>query len=602
MQSAGSVQQLDVIMSEARPSKRKPDGETGARSSQASRREPVDWGFVAKLVKDCAHSHFDQDGSEGDKADRAQQALLPFFQFQVRAETNSYFTIDKLVFNVLHSPSLIKEVEELLFAHYVKFPLWSLQNMVQLVFEGKVPSYSEGGINAVAAFCERFSRQINISEDLKMFNTITRMAILATWNELARFRVSVSCYFDPLLYQLFKEQKEAEARASFIHYAVLQPKECAQFLQSDASVPSGVVSAPLNWALLLLEIVASQPFHVRFLDALEPLAVLVENAKRANIPIPAFDTPLIRILSKVQLPKLEPLIQWFCLIGIETFSLSRAHQFSREYMPFLKELLSIHDFYTPSFIFFEEYLRILHSFIQIEEFLELWPIIQRKWLTAWTTNPQQEQAVAQFFVHVAYRHPQAPLIPEMCELLAFKAKGFRSSTICEKDLLVFALVAHYVPETLSVSAPFSIDRFHKNSASYWRAIALLKGMWCESALALFAREEAKPFAEPYDHSEDLIEIPLRLDLLPQKKLESRLSFYIRTRRKINSFAPLFNLIETIGQKFTEGKLTKEYPLQYMPQLIGLCQPLQPPPPRLTKILQPFAHLGFLDPALFRLAP
>jgi|GEM_PF-4275696 len=598
MQSTSRVQG-DAIMAEAHSSKRKPESDTRAQSNQAARHEPVDWEFVATLVQKCTQSHFEQDGSEEEKAVRAQRKLLPLLQAQARREAFSYFNIDQLVFDILKSPMLIKEVEALLFAHYEKLSRLPLQNVMRLAFAGKIPSYPEGGINAIAAVCERFRGQINIRDDFHIFDTMTRMAILQKWNELREFRLSVRDYFAPLLYQLSVDQKHAEAREVFIQFAILQPAECASFLRDAASLHSKTIETPLDWALLLLETLNARPFHPRFLDALKPLAELVEQAKGDNVPLPDFERCLIPLLGKVRCANLTLLNQKVCLDAIHAFSLNRAHQFSMAYMPFLKELLCA--YHVPAQLgFVNEYWRILHAFIDVDEFFALWPLIQKEWLATWIANPQQEQAVAQFFVHVTYRHPHAPLIPEMRELLAFRAKGFQSNTIPEKDLLEFALVAHYLPETLSISAPFSLDRLHKSNASTWRALALLKGRWSETTLALFTHEDGRPFCEYHEHAEDLIEILLRLDLLTQKQLEWRLSLYIRTRRSIRSFAPLFNLIETIAQKFTEGKLTA--PLEFLPQLIGRCRPLQPPPPRLLKSLQIFAHLGFLDPALFRPAP
>ena len=524
--------------------KRKADNDT-THTHRTARLSQVDWVLVAELVMECVGGQFALIGADEERLKNAQRAMIPYFHKNTHEELFP-LTVQEFIFDILKGPSLIEETERLLLDSYTNGKQHtSLLPLLTLLYEGKAPSYPEAGAGAVAKFLLNFRKSEHPWHDLDQFDVTTRNAILKQISEQEEGDCSfwLSKLFNHYLHEAFIEQKLDEFRTLLAFYIAAQPAECALTLKE-----ASYITSRKGWILYALETLSLLPFRAKFILALLWLGYALEK-EQTKWPHPSYDTPLFRILNQVQYSNLRPAELNNCLRIIVKFSGGELGCLSPNYLPILKRLLvtpvSLHSLEQAG-----EYLCHLDKLVETERFVEIWPFVQQQWLAAW--NSPLEELILKLFVHVAYRHPNVSLIEEIRQILSAKAAQFQVEAVAEKDLLTLALVAHYDPELLPYKGPYTLQSFRLCNTTPWRALTLLKGRWTDASLRLVGQRGAHSFFECLDRDEDLIEIPLRMDVLRHDQLENKLYYYVQ--RHPTYFPGLLNLLNTIAQKAIEKKL------------------------------------------------
>lgn len=489
--------------------------------------------------------------------------------------------IHELIFDDLKSPQLTPEAEKYLLEAHRK-EIWRpyVKALFKLLYEGKAPSYPDGGVAAIVAFlCQVEWDPSNTGSKEEVFTAIEQFGEEVKIDIVSQFGAQCKkgndsqiswVFFDHYLDQARQQGNQKEVLNLLSLYASVQPQGCACWFRYGRKFAR---PEKITYIGTILETLAALPLGEDTLDAVKRVS---QKATSVSSEFQSrFAAPLYRIFDKVAYPNIDYPAYENILHSIIQFTIRNDPRIPEEVLVILEKLLAIPIPFNHWVVAEaqEEMCTVLEKLIDTDAFLRLWPHVQRQLLRM---EPSLEKRIQKFLIQVAYRHPSAAAIEEM--QIQRYASRFHSGTVKEEDLWPFALVAHYAPHLLPQTL-FTLERLRETEdETHWKCIALTRQRWSQESWRHFAEVQSK-MGYSYNRYAQLIEVTLRLDFdLAAKKLDTGLHYMLNSHHQNVHFkkGPLFYhdtllvLLETIAAKVQEGKISP--PLTKLGELLELIPP------------------------------
>ena len=557
--------------------------------SRVQKSEGIDRQALAKYVSSYTEKPFVMEGMSDTEVQRvAQQAMLaPLRELCSYGLTGmGQEEVQEFVFELLKGPHLIPEIEELFIQPHLQREMHRYTApFLKLLYNGKIPSHSEGGVRAVVDFLDR-TKDAYFSynpEQPSFFNSKTPSALLEAFDQfkeeeqleilkLYGARKGLSrctktwTLFDHYFDKALNQKRSAELHRLIIAYIRVQPMGCALRLSRAKTLSK---SDLVKCIALALETLADNPFNTEYL---EPISVLARNASSASLGNqPRFDAALQKILNRIIYPIFHHYTYWNCHCILETIlaiAVENSPEVKDEYVQFLKKALWL-DSPLLNVDQQQELFKLLEQLIEMDSFPEIWPAVQ--WHLSTKPDPFLRPLTQKFFIKVAYRHPQTTLDECVRPMLIEWVANLRADGITEKELLAVAAVFHYAPQCLSHLTNFRLLKFNSSWTINWQALALIHTRLSPESQELYRREYAK-MGYGFDEWVTSTEVTLRLGLLNDpEKIAWRLNQIPKMQQQSHvSVDSLLVLVETIAYQAAEGKIVP--PLQPLSPIIVQLPP------------------------------